>query len=97
LSGANRSGVAAGTTPNHHKIVCWHYDFILAKVGCILASRRKAREQQRAKLWLEMTIEWNKRKAAANLKKHRVAFEDAATVFLDPLAVTFPDPDQLMG
>jgi uncharacterized protein len=40
-----------------------------------------------------MTVEWDQRKAAANLKKHRVAFEDAATVFLDPLATTFPDPD----
>jgi uncharacterized protein len=40
-----------------------------------------------------MTIEWDGRKAATNLKKHRIAFEDAATVFLDPLAMTFPDPD----
>ena len=40
-----------------------------------------------------MTVEWDARKAAANLKKHRVTFEDAATVFLDPLATTFPDPD----
>jgi uncharacterized DUF497 family protein len=40
-----------------------------------------------------MTVEWDERKAVANLKKHRVAFEDAATVFLDPLATTFPDPD----
>jgi uncharacterized DUF497 family protein len=40
-----------------------------------------------------MTVEWDELKAAANLKKHRVAFEDAATVFLDPLARTFPDPD----
>ena len=40
-----------------------------------------------------MTLEWDARKAAANLKKHGVTFEDAATVFLDPLAMTFPDPD----
>jgi uncharacterized DUF497 family protein len=32
-------------------------------------------------------------KAAANLKKHRVAFEEAVTVFYDPLAATFGDPD----
>lgn len=32
-------------------------------------------------------------KAKANLHKHRVSFEEAATVFLDPLAVTYPDPD----
>ena len=40
-----------------------------------------------------VTFEWDARKAAANFKKHGVAFEDAATVFLDPLATTFPDPD----
>jgi uncharacterized DUF497 family protein len=38
-------------------------------------------------------FEWNARKAAANLKKHHVGFEEAAAVFLDPLAMTFPDPD----
>ena len=32
-------------------------------------------------------------KAKVNLRKHRVSFEEAATVFLDPLAVTYPDPD----
>ena len=40
-----------------------------------------------------MTFEWDERKAAANLKKHHVAFEDAASVFLNALAITFPDPD----
>lgn len=40
-----------------------------------------------------MTVEWNARKAATNLKKHRLAFEEAATVFLDPRALTFPGPD----
>lgn len=40
-----------------------------------------------------MTFEWDPRKAANNLKKHEVAFEDAATIFLDPFAITFPDPD----
>lgn len=40
-----------------------------------------------------MTFEWDARKAAANLKKHRLAFEEGASVFLDPLAITFPDPD----
>jgi uncharacterized DUF497 family protein len=37
--------------------------------------------------------EWNAGKAAANWRKHRVSFEEASTVFLDPLATTFPDPD----
>lgn len=40
-----------------------------------------------------MTFEWDARKATANLKKHHVTFEEATTVFLDPLAITFPDPD----
>jgi len=40
-----------------------------------------------------VTFEWDQRKAAANFAKHAIAFEDAATVFLDPLATTFPDPD----
>jgi len=37
--------------------------------------------------------EWDPKKAKANLREHGVAFEDAASVFLDPLAVTYPDPD----
>jgi len=40
-----------------------------------------------------VTYEWDPAKAAANAKKHRVRFEEAASVFLDPLALTFPDPD----
>jgi uncharacterized protein len=37
--------------------------------------------------------EWDPRKAKANLRTHRVSFEEAVTVFLDPLAVTYPDLD----
>jgi uncharacterized DUF497 family protein len=40
-----------------------------------------------------VTFEWDARKAGANFKKHRVGFEDAATMFLDRFAMTFPDPD----
>ncbi|MGH8116628.1 MAG: BrnT family toxin [Rhodanobacteraceae bacterium] len=40
-----------------------------------------------------MQFEWDSRKAAANLRKHGVAFADAVTVFADPLARTFTDPD----
>ena len=40
-----------------------------------------------------MIYEWDAGKAAANIKKHQIWFEDAATVFLDPLAITFADPD----
>jgi hypothetical protein len=31
-------------------------------------------------------------KAKSNLRNHGVSFDEAATVFLDPLALTFPDP-----
>jgi len=37
--------------------------------------------------------EWDPKKATANLLLHGVSFDEAASVFLDPLAVTFPDPD----
>lgn len=40
-----------------------------------------------------MNFEWDPKKAAVNTKKHGVSFEEAATVFGDPLALTFPDPD----
>ena len=40
-----------------------------------------------------VTFEWVARKAAANFKKHGVTFEDGSSVFFDPLAITFPDPD----
>jgi uncharacterized DUF497 family protein len=40
-----------------------------------------------------MEYEWDRAKAAANLKKHRVAFADAALSLEDPLARTMPDPD----
>lgn len=40
-----------------------------------------------------MRFEWAPKKAAANLKKHGVSFQEAATVFGDPLAISFQDPD----
>ena len=40
-----------------------------------------------------MTYEWDPGKAAANRRKHRVSFEEAASVFLDPATLTFADPD----
>ena len=40
-----------------------------------------------------MIHEWDPEKARANFKKHRLDFEEVTTVFLDPLAITFPDMD----
>jgi uncharacterized DUF497 family protein len=44
-----------------------------------------------------VTYEWGAEKAKVNRRKHRISFEEAATVFLDPLALTFPDPDHSSG
>jgi uncharacterized DUF497 family protein len=40
-----------------------------------------------------LKFEWDDTKARANLAKHGVSFEEATSVFGDPLALTFPDPD----
>jgi len=40
-----------------------------------------------------MEFEWDPRKAEINKRKHDVSFTEAATVFGDPLAITFTDPD----
>jgi uncharacterized protein len=40
-----------------------------------------------------MEFEWDAEKAAANIAKHGVSFEEAETVFDDPLYVDFYDPD----
>jgi len=40
-----------------------------------------------------LLVDWNPRKAAANLRKHGVSFEEAATVFRDTLSATAADPD----
>jgi len=39
------------------------------------------------------TFEWHPAKAVANVKAHGVSFEEAVTVFQDPLARVHPDPD----
>lgn len=44
-----------------------------------------------------MEFEWNEKKAGANARKHGVTFHEAATVFGDPLAITFSDPDHSAG
>jgi uncharacterized DUF497 family protein len=40
-----------------------------------------------------MLFKWDENKAASNRAKHGVSFEEAATVFGDPLSDTFDDPD----
>ena len=38
-----------------------------------------------------MEIEWDIQKAEANFRKHKVSFEEAESVFDDPLALTVSD------
>ena len=40
-----------------------------------------------------MQFEWNRDKARRNLLKHRISFDEAVTVFYDPLAATVNDTD----
>jgi uncharacterized DUF497 family protein len=41
----------------------------------------------------ECAVEWDESKNLLNQKKHRVSFEEAATVFADPLEIMIDDPD----
>ena len=50
-----------------------------------LASKRKRAP-------MKVTVEWDPIKAGTNRRKHGVTFEEAATVFNDPLSSTVPDP-----
>jgi uncharacterized DUF497 family protein len=40
---------------------------------------------------VDLQFEWDDDKAASNLAKHRISFEEAATVFRDPFALIFDD------
>ncbi len=42
---------------------------------------------------MALLFEWEPRKAAVNLRKHGVAFDEALTVFDDPLGRIVDDPD----
>ena len=41
---------------------------------------------------MALVFEWDDGKAGQNIKKHGVSFEEAATVFGDPLSLTIIDP-----
>ncbi len=42
---------------------------------------------------MKLNFEWDEEKAKANLQKHKVSFDEAITVFIDPFSITIPDPD----
>ncbi len=40
---------------------------------------------------MKLLFEWDENKAFANLKKHQISFEEAKTIFNDPLLITYRD------
>ena len=42
---------------------------------------------------MSLQFEWDSKKASVNLRKHKVSFDEATTVFEDPLAYIFDDED----
>jgi len=46
---------------------------------------------------MSIQFTWDPKKAAANLRKHRVGFPEPATAFADRHSITIPDPDHSIG
>jgi uncharacterized protein len=46
---------------------------------------------------MALVFQWDPTKSRGNARKHRVTFEEAATVFGDPLSLTIPDPAHSAG
>ena len=44
-----------------------------------------------------MIYEWDPKKADENLKRHKISFDEATSVFTDPFALTFDDPEHSLG
>ena len=42
---------------------------------------------------MSLRFEWDRKKAETNLSKHEISFEEAMTVFADPLARVFTDEE----
>lgn len=42
---------------------------------------------------MKLTFEWDEEKAKQNIRKHRISFEEAKTIFNDPFLMTFPDQE----
>ena len=45
----------------------------------------------------DISFDWDEEKNRKNIKKHKVSFEEAATVFYDENAIVFDDPDHSVG
>ena len=40
---------------------------------------------------MKIVFEWDENKARVNLQKHKISFDEARTIFIDPFLVTFVD------
>ena len=40
---------------------------------------------------MKTIFEWDENKARINFEKHKISFEEASTIFADPLLITFMD------
>ncbi|MBX9943005.1 MAG: BrnT family toxin [Reyranella sp.] len=41
----------------------------------------------------ELRFEWDERKSASNVRKHKISFEEARSAFADPHGLVIDDPD----
>lgn len=46
---------------------------------------------------MAVQFEWDSKKAQSNKRKHGITFEEASTIFGDPLSVTIHDPAHSIG
>lgn len=65
--------------------------------GRLVFGRRVSGPQARSLTLMGYQFDWDPEKASTNAKKHGVSFEEACSVFGDPLAVLKRDPDHSVG
>ena len=46
---------------------------------------------------MALQFEWDSKKARVNRRKHGITFEEASTIFDDPLSITIHDPARSVG
>jgi uncharacterized DUF497 family protein len=46
---------------------------------------------------MALQFEWDSKKALSNKRKHGITFEEACTIFADPLSITISDPAHSIG
>jgi len=59
----------------------------------ILPTSHPREQQDSCAILSTMRFEWDPAKAASNIRKHGVSFDEAVTVFKDPLALIFDDEE----